>query len=299
MSDAEKITVRGTTRIVGVFGYPVKHSASPAMHNAAFAALGLDWAYVPFEIAPENIGAAVNGVRALNLAGVNVTVPLKEMIPPYLDEMTERATILGAVNTVIHRENRLIGDSTDGPGFLAALKYAGLNVSPGMKAVVLGAGGSARAIVRALLEAGVRVTLANRSVERAETLAARLAPGTPGRITVVALTEPTLGDALKDAALLVNTTSVGMSPKADETPPVPADALHSGLFVSDLIYNPAETRLLALARERGCTIQNGVEMLVRQGAVAFVHWTGVEPPVDVMRQAVMQILNNAPNRAGV
>ena len=280
------ILVRGTTRLVGVFGYPVKHSASPVMHNAAFAALGLDWAYVPFEVAPENVGAALAGVRALNLAGVNVTVPLKELIPPYLDEMTERAKILGAVNTVIHQDGRLRGDATDGPGFLAALDYAGLTVQPGMKAMVLGAGGSARAVVRALLEAGVWVTVANRRPERADALAAQVAPGTPGRIALIPLTEDAIGDSLADATLLVNTTSIGMSPNPDACPPVPPNALSPAVFVSDLIYNPAETRLLALARSRGCATQNGIEMLVRQGAIAFAHWTGIEPPIPVMRDAV-------------
>lgn len=284
----EGVMIRGTTRIVGVFGYPVKHSASPAMHNAAFAALGLDWAYVPFEVAPENIGEALAGVRALNLAGANVTVPLKELVPPFVDELTERARVLGAVNTVIHRDGRLIGDSTDGPGFLAALAHENFSVTPGMKVVVLGAGGSARAVVRALLEAGAEVAVANRNEERAETLAADLAPGTPGTVSVIPLTEPALRAALPDAALLVNTTSVGMSPHPNEIPPVSLDALHPALFVSDLIYNPAETRLLALARTRHCRTQNGVEMLVRQGVIAFTHWTGIEPPAEVMRNAVIR-----------
>ncbi len=284
------ISVRGTTRIVGVMGYPVKHSASPAMHNAAFATLGMDWAYVPFEVAPENISAALAGIRALNLAGVNVTVPLKELIPPFMDELTDRARLLGSVNTVIHREGRLIGDSTDGPGFIAALAYEGLILKPGDKVVVLGAGGSSRAVVRALLEAGSNIVIANRNEERAEALAAELAPGTSGKIAVVSLTESVLRNALTDAVLLVNTTSVGMHPKPEEMPPVPVDALHVGLFVSDLIYNPYETRLLFLARSRGCRFQNGIEMLVRQGAIAFERWTDVKPPADVMRNAVQSYL---------
>lgn len=279
--------ITGTTRIVGVFGYPVKHSASPAMHNAAFAALGLNWVYVPFEVAPERIGEAVAGVRAMNLAGVNVTVPLKELIPSHLDELTERAAALGAVNTIIHREGRLIGDSTDGPGFLEAVAYAGVKVSAGTRVVVLGAGGSARAVVRALVYAGASVIVANRNVERAKILSAEVAED---KAIVIPLTEDAVGEAVSGATILVNTTSVGLYPKVDEMPPVPPDALHSRLFVSDLIYNPAETRLLALARERGCQTQNGIEMLVRQGAISFTHWTGLSPDTDVMRAAVVKML---------
>jgi shikimate dehydrogenase len=279
--------------MAGVFGYPVRHSASPAMHNAAFGALGLDWAYVPFEVAPEDIGAALAGVRALGMAGVNVTVPLKELVPPHLDGLTDRAAALQAVNTVIHRDGRLIGDSTDGPGFLAALGYAGFTAGPGTRAVVLGAGGSARAVVLALLDAGATVVVANRSEERALALAAQLsAAGASGILTLAPLTEAGVGAALRGAALLVNTTSVGLHPNEDAMPPVPADALTPDLFVIDLIYNPAETKLLALARSRGCRTQNGVEMLVRQGALAFAQWTGVEdPPLDVMRSAVFSVLS--------
>jgi shikimate 5-dehydrogenase len=284
-------SIRGTTRIAGVFGYPVRHSASPPMHNAAFAALGIDAAYVPFEVAPERLGEALAGVRALGLLGVNVTVPLKELVAPHLDAVSERAKAIGAVNTVVNRDGTLFGDSTDGPGFLRALATEGVTVEPGSRVVVLGAGGSARAVVYALADAGADVTVANRSRGRAEALAAEFGH-LPGRIYVTDLTEAGIGEALTDGArVLVNTTSVGMHPNEAEMPPVPADALTPALLVSDLIYNPSETRLLALARSRGCRVQNGVEMLVHQGALAFSLWTGVEePPVDVMREAVREAL---------
>jgi shikimate dehydrogenase len=269
------------------------------MHNAAFAALGLDWVYVPFEVAPEDLGAALAGVRALGMAGVNVTVPLKELVPPHLDSLTDRAAALQAVNTVVHRDGRLVGDSTDGPGFLAALAYAGFAVDPGTRAVVLGAGGSARAVVLALLDGGASVVVANRSEERALALAAQLSEaGAVGTLTLAPLNEAGVGAALRGAALLVNTTSLGMHPNDDEMPPVPAGALTPDLFVCDLIYNPAETRLLALARSRGCRTQNGAEMLVRQGALSFSQWTGVgEPPLGVMRQAVFSALGLPEERA--
>lgn len=286
--------IRGTTRIVGVFGYPVAHSASPSMHNAAFAHLGLDFAYVPFAVAPEAIGDALRGVRALDMAGVNITVPLKELVPAFMDDLTPRARLLGAVNTVVNRDGHLFGDSTDGPGFIAALEHAGVAVGPNLRVVVLGAGGSARAVVYALAHAGATVMLANRSHDRAEAVAALIAPHVGGTITLCPWNEAAIGAALQNADVLVNTTSVGMHPNAGEMPPVPASALRPGLLVSDLIYKPGETRLLALARQNGCQTQNGIEMLVRQGAFAFSQWTGVSaPPLDVMRQAVQNAVYGA------
>lgn len=273
--------VQGTTRVVGVFGWPVRHSASPVMHNAAFAHASLDYVYVPFAVTPDNLGTALAGVRALGLRGVNLTVPLKELAFPHLDAISERARQIGSVNTVVSEDNRLIGDSTDGAGFLAALAHAGVSIW-GAKVVVMGAGGSARAVVHALAHAGARpIVVANRSVERAGQIAAR----TSGA-EAVPLEASALRAALDGAILLVNTTSVGMHPRSNDLLPVPECALSPDLFVSDLIYNPAETRLLALAKSRGCQTQNGVEMLVQQGALAFEKWTGVPAPLDVMREAV-------------
>jgi shikimate dehydrogenase len=259
------------------------------MHNAAFAALGLDWVYVPFEVAPAEIARAVAGIRALGLRGVNVTVPLKELVPPYLDELTPRAARLGAVNTIVNEGGRLIGDSTDGRGFLAALDEAGARPTSGQSAVVLGAGGSARAVVDALLSDGVAVTVANRSLERARDLAARLGRSDAPPIEVISLEEEPIRLALlqSETSLLVNTTSLGMHPRDREMPPVPIDTLVPRIFVSDLIYNPPATRLLTEARQQNCRIQNGVAMLVWQGALAFSAWTGVAaPPVAAMRSAV-------------
>lgn len=280
--------IRGTTQVCAVWGWPVKHSASPAMHNAAFAALGLDLVYVPFSVVPESLEDAVGGVRALGLLGVNVTVPLKERVPALLDKLTDRAERLGAVNTLFWDGEALCGDSTDGPGFLAALAHAGVTPSPGMNALVLGAGGSARAIVDALVQAGADVTIANRTPEKAQEVATRF-----GAKAVLPLTEAALREALPTTQLLVNTTSIGMAPHIHDMPPVPAEALHPQLFVTDLIYNPAQTRLLELAKAAGCPTQNGVEMLVQQGAIAFSRWTGETAPLAAMRQAVHQYLQNA------
>lgn len=279
------MSVLGSTRVCGVWGWPVKHSASPAMHNAAFTELGLDLVYVPFAVSPESLPAAVASVRALGLLGVNVTVPLKELVPPYLDRLTPRAERLGAVNTLFWEGEVLCGDSTDGPGILAALASAAVVVGPKTRAVVLGAGGSARAVVDALVEQGAHVTIANRTVPRAEELATRF-----GAHAALPLEAAALRGALDGATLLINTTSLGMSPESATLPPVPQDALHPALFVSDLIYNPVETRLLALARAAGCRTQNGIEMLVQQGAIAQSYWTGQPAPLNQMRKAVKRVL---------
>ncbi|MBC8135130.1 MAG: shikimate dehydrogenase [Fibrella sp.] len=282
----------GTTRVAAVWGYPVKHSASPVMHNAAFAATGFDGVYVACEVAPERIREAVAGIRALNLLGVNVTVPLKELVLPLLDAVSERAKAIRAVNTIVNRDGTLWGDSTDGPGFLAAIDSAGIRADTGSRFVVLGAGGSARAVVYALAERGASVVIANRSRERATMLAQEFAH-LSGNITVIALTEDEIGNTLGDGATaLINTTSVGMSPHSEEMPPIPIDALSPDTFVIDLIYKPFETRFLSAAQKRGCRTQNGVEMLVQQGAVAFEHWTGVHAPVNVMREAVVGLLGD-------
>jgi len=279
--------IRGTTRIVGVFGYPVRHSASPPMHNAAFAHLGLDFAYAPFAVAPEAIGAALAGVRALGMAGVNITVPLKELVLPHLDDASDTARALGSVNTVVNRDGELWGHSTDGDGFLKALAVAGVSTVAGLRVVVLGAGGSARAVVYALARAGAQVVVANRTDARARDLAARFAPAC--EIEVAPFTETGLRVALQGASVLVNTTSLGLhgTDSSGSPLPVPLDALKPPLLVTDLIYNPPQTPFLALAHAQGCPTQNGVEMLVQQGALAFSLWTGIaDPPVDVMRQAV-------------
>ena len=255
------------------------------MHNAAFAACNLDGVYVPFDVSPENIAEAVAGVRALKLRGVNVTVPLKELVGPHLDGLTARATRLGAVNTLFWDDGgKLLGDSTDGAGFLQALEYAGFTANEKTQAVVLGAGGSGRAVAEALVSAGARVVIVNRTREKAAELAQKFgALHAPWG-------EASLRLLLPDADLLVNTTSVGMHPNEQETLPIPREAFHANLFVTDLIYNPAQTTLLARAAERGCRTQSGVEMLVRQGALAFERWTGAVAPIDIMRNAVLKRL---------
>ncbi|WP_334111032.1 shikimate dehydrogenase [Thermodesulfitimonas autotrophica] len=285
--------INGETRVTGIFGDPVAHTLSPAMHNAAFTALGLNFVYLPFHVRREALAAAVAGIKALGLAGVNITVPHKEAVLPLLDDVAEEARLIGAVNTVVNRGGALVGYNTDATGFLRALQEAGFNPA-GRPAVVIGAGGAARAVVVALARAGVRkITIFNRTLGRAAALAELVrAKG----VAAAALPWADLAGAGKkvvaQAALVVQTTSVGMHPQEEEAPPVPPEALEPGQLVVDLIYSPPETRLLRLARAAGATTQNGMAMLLHQGAAAFELWTGREAPVGVMRAALENVLRS-------
>ncbi len=281
--------VRGDTRVVGVFGCPVEHSLSPAMHNAAFAALRLSFIYVPFPVSPDALGTAIRSLPALGIVGVNLTIPHKENVLPFLDAITDEAREVGAVNTVHCLEGRLLGDNTDGRGFYEPLREMGLSL-PGRQVVVLGAGGAARSVVFRLLREGANVILTNRTPARAERLAQdAAAAGYGAQVRVVdGEAERELGNAIAGAELLVHTTRVGMHPLTDALPPVPLEAFHPNLLVYDLVYNPVETRLIQQARSRGCRTLTGVKMLVYQGAAAFERWTGLWPPTDVMEAAVLE-----------
>lgn len=282
----QPLEITGHTRVAGVVGWPVEHSVSPAMHNAAYAALGLDWCYLPFPVPPERLPEAIAGVRALGLVGVNVTVPHKQALLALMDELTPAAAAIGAANTVIARDGRLIGHNTDAAGFLRALREAGCEPA-GITALVLGAGGAARAVVYALLEVGARVTVLNRTVARAETLARDLGRGADGEVLAASLDLAALRPLVPRARLVVNATSVGMwragvagASPWPEALPFPEDAL-----AYDLVYNPRETAFMRQARAAGARAVNGVRMLVHQGAEAFERWTGVAAPVEVMAHA--------------
>ncbi len=278
------MNVLGNTRVLGVFGHPVSHSLSPAMHNAAIEALHIDYIYVPFHVLPEGLEKAVAGIRGLQIAGVNVTIPHKERIIGYLDEVGDYALRIGSVNTVINRDGFLRGDSTDGPGFLRSAEAAWGSLE-GCKAVILGGGGSARAVAFALAEIGCKIVIANRTKERAMELAEGLkAVYSGGDIHTVALEREELADRVLEAELLVNTTSVGMHPNVDEIP-LDSDLLHPNLMVYDLVYNPVRTRLVEEAERRGARAMTGLGMLVHQGALSFEMWTGIQPPLDVMERA--------------
>lgn len=281
--------INGKTTLVGLIGWPVGHSVSPAMHNAAFSTLGLNWCYVPLPVATEPstcVGDAVAGLVALGFAGANVTVPHKQAVMPHLDELTPAARAIGAVNTIIvGPERTLLGDNTDAPGFIADLRDHA--VDPAVDhALILGAGGSARAVVYGLADAGCRrVTLANRTQARAAALAQAMAAQFPAVKFEVCGLPDDLGDAGQQADLIVNCTSLGMSPDVEEMPWDASLPFRHGQTVYDLIYNPRVTRLLTKAEADGARAIGGIGMLIWQGAIAFERWTGQQPPIEVMRRA--------------
>jgi len=267
-----------------VFGDPVAHSLSPAMHQAAYRAMGLPWRYLKIRVPRGDLAAALRMADAARLRGVNLTIPLKEAALPLMDRLTPAARRAGAVNTVTFGDGGVEGHSTDGEGFIRSLADAWRWQPRGARVVLLGAGGAARSVAFALAAAGARrLVIMNRTSARAQELAARLrAAGEPG-------TAATPADAaawrtlLAGTDLLVNATSLGLH---GEPSPVPAAALPRALRVADLIYNPPSTALLRVARARGCRIVNGEGMLVHQGALSLERWSGGRAPAEVMRRAL-------------
>jgi shikimate dehydrogenase len=276
------VSVTGSTRVAAVIGDPIRHSRSPAIHNAAFAALGLDWVFVAFEV-PQGSGRdAVRAVHSLGLGGLSVTMPHKQDAAWACDELTPEATALGVVNTVVPSERgRLLGASTDGEGFLRAVRDEGVEPGAGA-ALVLGAGGAARAITLALGLAGARVTVAARRKDAAERAAGLVKDA---EAVLLSSCDPGAFD------LVVNATPLGMQ---GEEPPIDTNRLNPGQFVVDTVYHPMETPLLAAARARGVPCANGLGMLVHQAALAFAMWTGVDAPLDAMRAAAVGQTGVAP-----
>jgi shikimate dehydrogenase len=261
-----------------VIGAPIRHSLSPTIFNAAFSASDLDWVYLAFDVRPGGAGPALDAMRALDLGGLSVTMPHKDAVAELVDHCTPEAAALHAVNCVVPTGDGLVGENTDGPGFIDALRAeTGFEVS-GRRAVVLGAGGAARAIVLALSRAGAReVSVVNRTAERAE-IAAALA-GPVGRVATT--------DAIGEAELVVNATSVGMG---DGQTPFDSGRLAPGQVVADIVYHPSPTPLVAAARERGIIAIDGLGMLVHQAGHAFRLWTGLDPPIGAMTAAARAAL---------
>jgi len=267
-------------------GYPVEHSMSPAMHNAAFKALGLDAEYKLAPVEPGQLGAFIEKLREGDVLGANVTIPHKVEVMRHLDQVDETANAIGAVNTVVHIDGRLTGYNTDATGGVKALteEYGGLN---GRNVTILGAGGASRAITYQISRVDCRVTVLNRSVEKARKLVDDLRPTASAELRYGGLNQ--LPGVIVGTDALINTTPVGMSPKTSDSP-VPEELLHDGLFIYDVIYNPIKTKLLKDAEAKGARTLSGVKMLVYQGAEAFRMWTGVEPPLDLMQRVVKEKL---------
>ena len=277
----------GHTRIVGVIGDPVEHSRSPQMHNAAFAKAGLDYVYVPFHVRPDDLADAIAGFKAINVVGINVTLPHKQAVIRSVTSISREAELIGAVNTLTFVEGNIYGDNTDAPGVLKALEEDGnMSGSPvGENVIVLGAGGAARAVVVALALRGVAsITIANRTVEKAVSLAEEMDRKTGVSMQGIGLTDERLPLAVRESKLLVNTATTSM----DVTQPllISADWLQPNTIVYDIVYTPPVTPLMQAATERGCQTLGGIGMLVHQGAIAFEKWTGVTPCTQTMRQAL-------------
>jgi shikimate dehydrogenase len=265
------------TQMFGIMGRPIGHSLSPIMHNAAFDHLAYPGVYLAFEVS--DVVGALAGMRALNVKGFSVTIPHKTAVMAYLDDIDEPAAGIGAVNTVLNKNGRLIGTNTDCHGAITAL--SAVTALSGMRVAVLGAGGAARAVGFGLKQEKALVTLYNRSIEKGAALAGDLGIGFA----------PLAEFDGRDTDILINTTSVGMMPDVAATPIRPA-TLHAGMVVMDIVYNPLQTRLLTTARRQGCITIDGVAMFVHQGARQFELWTGLPAPVDVMRRAVLAVLGN-------
>jgi shikimate dehydrogenase len=281
------------TQQVGLIGWPVEHSVSPAMHNAAFRALGLRWRYTLLPTPPGTLQAMLATVRAQGYRGANLTIPHKRAVMAYLDGVSDGARAMGAVNTLTLRMGRLHGYNTDADGFVRALRQVGFDPVEGRRAVVVGAGGAARAVVYGLLQAGMgEVLVLNRTVTRSRALVSELRGlgAGSGRLGALPLSAEALVESARAADLLVNATPLGMAPDAEGSiwpaeVPVPAH-----LAVFDLVYNPMQTKLLQQAQDAGAQATGGLEMLVQQGALAFELWTSETPPVDVMRKAAQAAL---------
>jgi len=273
-------------KIVGIIGFPLEHTLSPAMHNAAFQKLGIDYEYVPFEVSPEDLEEALNGLRALRMRGFNVTIPHKETIIPLLDEVTKLARDIGAVNTVVIEEGKSVGYNTDGPGFINSLKEDAKFDPKGKKAVIIGAGGASRAVATMLAAAGAKTIVFSDMIEtKAKQLAGYIRTQLDIPAIAVKIDSNDLQESIEGSELLVNASPVGMFPRIDDSPLSEKIKLHSGLMVYDLVYNPQETKLLKAAKAVGARSCSGLGMLVRQGALAFTIFTGEEAPIDVMWKA--------------
>ncbi|MBI2963183.1 MAG: shikimate dehydrogenase [Deltaproteobacteria bacterium] len=276
--------IRGTTRLVAILGDPVEHSRSPAMHNAAFAALRLDYVYVALRVRPDDLRRAITGVRALGFAGLNVTVPHKQAVLPLLDRLAPAAREIGAVNTVVRENGRLVGHNTDAEGFRRAVRALGFR-GRGRAAVLLGAGGSARAVAWALAGEGLRrMTILNRDVARASALARDVRAHGGPVVEVGPLDAAMAADTVGGADLIVNCTSLGLDGKSSPRVAIAATPDHCLFY--DLVYGARPTPFLRSALRGGRRTGDGLGMLLEQAGLAFHIWTGRRAPLDVMRAAL-------------
>ena len=282
------VPITGHTRLGGLLGSPVAHSISPMMHNDSFAFHKLDYVYLCFDIREDKLGTTVRALRDMNTYGFNLTMPDKTAVMGYLDEISVEARLIGAVNTVKNQDGKLIGFNTDGAGYMRAAADFGVDVT-GRELTLIGAGGAANAIaVQSALDGAAFIHLVSRrgrSWDRARSLVDRINENTGCQAELIDLEDSVcLRSALERSVLLTNATSAGMAPETDVTPLKDTSLLYPELFVSDVIYNPRKTRFLREAQEAGCRTFNGLYMLLYQGEKAFNIWTGLDMPVQMIRE---------------
>jgi len=280
--------ISGKTRVCAIIGDPVEHSLSPVMHNAAFKELGLNLVYVAFTVTTKELKTAISSARSLGLRGLNVTMPHKNAVMNYLDEVDATAKSIGAVNTILNNQGKLIGYNTDGNGAMIALQENGVYPEK-KKMLLLGAGGAAKAIAYQAAQDVDELVILNRTPAKAKELAEVLQKNFGKKVKDETLSSAVLENELETTDILVNATSVGMHPDVNISP-VPSNLLKRDLCVMDIIYNPLETRLVMDAKAVGAKVVSGVDMLIYQGAVAFEVWTNCPAPVDVMRKAALSEL---------
>lgn len=280
------------TKLIGILGYPLAHSLSPVMHNAAFEECGLNNIYLPIQVLPENLKTVVNGIKKMNFSGFNVTIPYKVEIMKYMDEIDDYAKAIGAVNTVTINNGVMKGYNTDGIGFLRSFEESTGNKIDGRNVFIIGAGGAARAIAFTMaMNNAKKIYICNRTFEKSEMLSNDINKSFPECSYTIPMSLNEMKEAINDSNILINCTSIGMHPHM-EVSPIDKKLLFKDLTVCDVIYNPSKTKLLRDAEEIGCKIVIGLPMLVYQGVEAFELWTGRKAPVNTMFQVVEKALDN-------
>jgi shikimate dehydrogenase len=280
------LSIKGTTKVYAIFGHPVSHSLSPQMHNAAFGALGLDCVYIAFDVQPKDFEVAARAIRSMGISGVNITIPHKESIIFFLDEISPEASLIGAVNTVKNEDGKLTGYNTDVGGFLRSIKDLGFEPK-GLSVTVLGAGGAARAVLSALcIKEASEIYVINRTFDKAKKLTSEFKRNFKDtQIHAVSLDDKDeMEKSLSSANLFVNATSAGM--KGVDSVEIPLELLSEEAVIYDLVYDPIETNLIKEANELGHKASGGLSMLLYQGAESFEIWTGLDAPIGVMKKAI-------------
>ncbi|MBA7697338.1 Shikimate dehydrogenase (NADP(+)) [subsurface metagenome] len=286
MSVGKRITSH--TKILCVIGHPIEHSMSPTMWNPALQELELDYVYVAFDVLPDSLEKAINGIRSLGITGVNVTIPHKKAVIKYIDDVDPIALKIGAINTIKNEEGILKARNTDASGAKKSLLDIGFDIS-GKDILILGSGGVSRAIAYILAEEANKIVLTDLIEERASSVASEIRDNMKVDIEGKLNNRDNIEEYIKKADILINATPIGMYPKVDETP-ISKDLLHDDLFVFDVVYNPLETRLMKEAAEIGCVTLGGLDMLVNQGILTFEWWLNKKPNKDLMKNKIIEYL---------